>query len=642
MNPLFCRQCTTCMLRNALNCIRLSSRHYAITSTGASRKGSLELVDVLCGGVGPSTHGMNEVPGEMKEGEIRHRKKEVFIGDGSGANGSPYIVHIADRYGMPAELPAGASQSFEELETLCPSDTLREQLQLLRASRRWETLTVVQRAVIPLILDHRDVLCIAPTATGKTFCYVFPSMLRLVLHAKGLETAVADSSENELSRPNVEALLKDKIARGEICRYCELGIADVKVCPMTGTPHPPVPELLDKQLRGAMRLNELTSVAEPLVLILVPTSQLAMQVHQLCTQLHVDFRVKFLVRASSAEEQKRHLNALEGCDVLITTQETMLPALYKRKLSLRRVKMLVMDEVDDLVSVNHFEKVKIILGALPKGHDRPQRLLFGASLPPVAYQMVREQMLLPSHRFVLADVKTDKLGHALVDGCSTASAAITHVVFMVSQVEKISKLARLYSTGKLRPDQRTLIFCNSRHNVAYVAEQLQKLVPDLHVTTLTSRSSATGKMGTLKLFRSGVSTCLVCTDILSRGIDFHNVVYVVHYDTPLEFDTWVHRSGRCGRHGVPGYCYTFFQPESVKLAKPLVAHLRQTQQLIPPKLQEYANQSLVDTFKSSLFYHPTRPYRSGDPQRQHPVMGRGMPRFPDYKQERLNKNFRPL
>ncbi|RNF03142.1 putative ATP-dependent DEAD/H RNA helicase, putative,RNA helicase [Trypanosoma rangeli] len=256
--------------------------------------------------------------------------------------------------------------------------------------------------------------------------------------------------------------------------------------------------------------------------------------------------------------------------------------------------------------------------------------------------MIRDQMLLPSHRFILADVKTDKLGHPLVDGRSTVSAFITHVVFMVSQVEKINKLAWLYSTGKLSSDQRTLIFCNSRHNVAYVCERLQQLVPPLHVTTLTSRSSATAKMGTLKLFRSGVSTCLVCTDILSRGIDFENVVYVVHYDTPLEFDTWVHRSGRCGRHGVPGYCYTFFQPESINIAKPLVAHLKQTRQLIPPKLQEYANQSLVDTFKSSLFYHPTRSYRSSDPQRQHPVMGRGTPRFPDYKQDRLNQNFRPL
>ncbi|RNF26569.1 putative DEAD/DEAH box helicase [Trypanosoma conorhini] len=635
MNSLLCRLCMSCFLRNALISIHPSPRHCATALTGAAGHGSLGLVDAVCPPAGSSAHGREEM---LREGEKRGsaRRNEESV------SGSPYMVQIADRYGMPAELPPGASQSFEELEALCPSGKLREQLQRLRVSRRWEALTEVQRVTIPLILDHRDLLCIAPTATGKTFCYVFPSMLRLLLHAGEHENAADDGGSDGLDRSNVEKLLKEKIARGEVCRYCELGMADVKLCPVTGTPHPPMHELLDKQLRPAMRLSELTSVAEPRLLVLVPTSQLVAQVYQLYTQLHADFRVKFLVRASSAEEQKRHLKALESCDVLITTPETMLPALYKRKLTLKRVRMLVMDEVDELVSVNHFEKLKIILGALPKAHERPQRLLFGASLPPVAYQMIREQMLLPSHRFVLADLKTDKLGHALVGGSTTVSAAITHVIFMVSQVEKINKLAWLYSTGKLSADQRTLIFCNSRHNVAYVCERLQKLVPGLHVTTLTSRSSATGKVGTLKLFRSGVSTCLVCTDILSRGIDFEKVVYVVHYDTPLEFDTWIHRSGRCGRHGVSGYCYTFFQPESVKLAKPLVAHLRQTRQMIPPKLQEYANQSLVDTFKSSLFYHPTRSYRSSDPQRQHPVMGRGAPRFPDYKQDRLNQNFRPL
>nr|CCC93835.1 putative ATP-dependent DEAD/H RNA helicase [Trypanosoma congolense IL3000] len=570
--------------------------------------------------------------------------------DACGGN-SFYSVRIADRYGMPAELPPGAPKSFKDLADLCPTDTLRRQLQELLRMRGWSNMTVTQRSTIPLALEHRDVLCIAPTATGKTFSYIFPSVLRLVSKV-GFVTSPDPTEEGaasgDLNRPSIERLMKDKIARGEVCRYCELSVADVRICPLTGTPHPsPVPEEEAKQQRAPMWVGELSSVAEPMLLVLVPTSQLVMQVYQLCKLLDADMHVKFLVRASSAEEQRKHLNALEQCDVLITTPETMLPALYKRKLSLKRVKVLILDEVDDLVSTNHFEQIKIILGALPKGHQRPQRLLFGASLPPVAYQMIKEQMLLPSHRFVLIDAKTDGLGHPIVPvigtGCgTTVCASITHLVLMVSQAEKISKLAWLYSSGKLTRDQRTLIFCNSRNNVAYVRERLQNLVSDLHITTLTSRTSATAKVGVMKLFNSGASTCLVCTDLLSRGIDFNNVIYVVHYDMPTEFDTWVHRSGRCGRQGLKGYCYTFFQPESVRLAKPLVAHLRQTRQVVPPKLQEYAQQSLIDLFKTSLFYHPTRPYRRGDPQRQHPVLGRGTPRFPDYNQSRLNKNFRPL
>ncbi|CBH15773.1 ATP-dependent DEAD/H RNA helicase, putative [Trypanosoma brucei gambiense DAL972] len=641
----------------------------------------LDLVDVLGGGERPPLERNCEATGAANLSKVTLRQivrdvaattgahhnsdhgvgnyeNDTGISGSSGLSGeanagcaeeSPYKVAIADRYGMPAELPPSAPQFFKDLAELCPSETLRRQLLELQRTRNWNDMTAVQRAAIPLALEHRDILCIAPTATGKTFGYLFPSMLRLAMYAgtDGSSNLTGSVSE-DLNRPNIEKLMQDKMEKGEVCRYCELSVKEVRVCPLTGQPHPdPVPEDAAKQQRSPMWVSELSSVAEPLLLVLVPTSQLVMQVYHLCKKLDADFRVKFLVRASSAEEQRRHLNALEGCDVLITTPETMLPALYKRKLSLKRVKVLVLDEVDDLLSTNHFEKVKIILGALPKGPQRPQRLLFGASLPPSVYQMIKEQMLLPSHRFVLVDVKTDKLGHPIAPApgsiCGAAvCASITHVVFMVSQAEKISRLAWLYSSGKLRKDQRTLIFCNSRHNVAYVCERLQNLVPGLRVTTLTSHSSATGKTGTMKLFSKGASTCLICTDILSRGIDFADVIYVVHYDVPTEFETWVHRSGRCGRRGLRGYCYTFFQPENVRLAKPLVAHLRQTQQLIPPKLQEYARQSLIDVFKTSLFYHPTRRYRPRDPQQQAPVLGRATPRFPDYKQDRLNKNFRPL
>lgn len=568
---------------------------------------------------------------------------------------SVYTVHIADKLGMPAELPKDAPKTFNDLLALCPSP-LREQLQQMMETRRWQHLTDVQRAAIPLALEYRDLLCIAPTATGKTFSYVFPTMLRLLLDDTASSTSQggADGDEDalDLSRRSVESLLAEKIRRGEVCRYCELSVAENRVCPMTGVPHPPPPDPVWDALalgkgRRPQRLEELTTVAEPRVLVLVPTTQLAQQVQQVFRNLHCDLTIRSLVRASTAEEQKTYLKALDGCDVLISPPETLLPALLKHKLSLRRVRTLVLDEVDDIVSVNHFEPLKIILGALPKKQDRPQRLLFGASLPPAAYQMIKERMLLPSHRFVLADVKMNQRGQVVTvagdtrGGLVTSPGTITHLVFMVGRVEKIQKLAWLYKTGKLNADQKTLIFCNSRHNVAYVRDRLQELVPDVHFTTLTSQSSATAREGVLKMFKSGVSTCLICTDLLSRGMDFHKVVYVVHYDMPTEMPVWIHRSGRCGRNGMPGYCYTFFQPENVRMAKPLAAHLRQNKQLIPPKLAEYAKQSFVDVFTGSLFHDPTRPYRRDDPQNAASALGRGTPVYPDYRQEGVQKHFRP-
>ncbi|KPA80240.1 putative DEAD/DEAH box helicase putativeRNA helicase [Leptomonas pyrrhocoris] len=587
---------------------------------------------------------------------------------------SPFKVLVVDALGMPADLPRGAPRNFEGLLELSPA-ILREQLQRLMERKGYRALTAVQAAAIPLMLEYRDVLCIAPTATGKSLCYVYASLLRLLLsdingRSASAAAPAADGGVN-LNRRQVEAFLQEKIDSGEVCPYCELSIAETRVCPMTGFPHPSPSEVegdlaLRSQERRAMRLEELrSSVAEPRVLVLVPTSQLARQVYTVYRTLRCDYRIHCMVRASNPEEQRKYLQALEkGVDVLVCAPETILPALYKHKLSLKRVQTVIMDEVDDMVSVNHFEPLKIVLGALPKGALRPQRLLLGASLPPVAYAMIKSKMLLPSHRFVLVDLKTpmrekspvqttssgsravaaaDSVAPAL-DGVLTAQANLRHLIFMVGRAEKAQKLAWLYQTGKLTADQRTLIFCNSRHNVAYVHDKLKELVPGVNVTTLTSHASSTAREGVLKMFRTGVSSCLICTDLLSRGIDFEKVVYVVHYDMPADMETWMHRCGRCGRGGLlrgHGYIYTFFQPENVRLAKPLVAYLRQQRQLVPPKLQEYAKQSFIDVFNNSLFHHPTRPYRKDDPQHTTSVLGRGTRRFPDYKQGAIHKHFRP-
>ncbi|GET93330.1 dead/DEAH box helicase, putative [Leishmania tarentolae] len=599
-----------------------------------------------------------------------------------------YKVIIVDALGMPADLPRGAPQSFEDLLELSPS-ILRMQLQKLMERRRYRTLTPVQAAVIPLMLEHRDVLCIAPTATGKTLCYVYTTLLHLLLKDISDRPAAAATAGDEgggvsLNRRQVETFLEEKINKGEVCPYCELSTSEVRVCPMTGFPHPSPSEVeadlaLRSKERRAMRLEELqSSVAEPRVLVLVPNSQLASQVSAVFRSLHCDYRIHCMVRASSAEEQRKYLQALEdGVDVLVASPETILPALYKHKLSLRRVQAVVMDEVDEIVSVNHFEPMKIILGALPKGMQRPQRLLLGASLPPVAYEMIKTKMLLPSHRFVLVDLKTPAelsraapsalvasqssspnkknaggtadppaavLSPTVVGGFLTARTNLRHLVFMVGRAEKVQKLAWLYETGKLNPDQRTLIFCNSRHNVAYVCDKMKELISKVNFTTLTSHTSASAREGVLKMFRTGVSTSLICTDLLSRGIDFQGVVYVVNYDMPTDMETWTHRCGRCGRGDLlqgRGYIYTFFQPENIKLAKPLVGYLRQHQQLVPPKLSEYAKQSFIDVFNNSLFHHPTRPRRKDDPQNSTPVLGRGTRRFPDYKQGTIHKHFQP-
>ncbi|CAD2214377.1 DEAD/DEAH box helicase/Helicase conserved C-terminal domain containing protein, putative [Angomonas deanei] len=645
-----------------------------------------------------------------------------------------YTTHVVDKHGMPVVKPqhtTGTPQTFTELLALCPP-TMKQQMEtFLQRHPHLVHLSPVQQNCFYYTMEERDVLCVAPTAVGKTLAYVLPTLLQL--------SSRRQDDHQPIKRSSIEKLLHHASPGMELCPYCELNMHESPFCPLTGLPHRPAAgEDTEEKSVPLQRLSEApTHGVTPSVLVLLPTAQLTLQTYHLFRQLRGEFRVEYLIRAKTEEEQKRHLRLFadtpdgKGVDILCTTPETILPALYKRKLSLKHLQTLILDEVDDLISTNHFEKVKIILGAIPKAHlagnphagqmRRPQRLLFGASLPPVAYQMIREKFLLPSHRFILCETKTDRLGYqptaaslvpsdpqtnvaatAASTGIPSIRPSLKHHVLLVGRVEKMHKLVSLFEEGKINGP--VIIFCNSRNNVGYVKTKLEEMLNHsrrrsakkgkggeeedavhsrLHqskaynITTITSRSSSTAQDGVLKLFAKGISNALVCTDLLSRGMDFKGVSYVVNYDMPISMDVYIHRAGRCGRGGgalnywirkeqkktlegeertaVPqhdytqGYVYTFFQPENLKLAKPFVSYLRQHKQFIPPKLVEMSKYSFPDILAkhAPLQHAPTRPYRKDDPQRSTSVfsgtvLNQKGGRYGGYQEAGLTgKNYRP-
>lgn len=563
-----------------------------------------------------------------------------------------FTCTVMDRHGMKVEPTAEESSlslvQLSDVLAIVP-EALRAPLQAYAKKFHVKQLTAPQQQTIPLVLQGRDVLCIAPTASGKTLSYLIPGLAQLLRGSSGLHRGDPDNA-SQLNSENINELMKQKIANGEVCRYCELDVRETRVCPMTGHVHPPAPDAesiaaveADRKKRSSLRA--FASGTSPLMLIVVPTTQLAHQVYQIARSLDVGYRCGIVIRHLSHERVGAE-QLYFGCDICVATPESLLVLLYKQKISLRKVQVFVMDEVDTLLSTNSFEQIKIILGALPKQELRPQRLLFGATLPPPIHEMIRRDMLMASHRFVLADYAPLRveLGSDDDEPVKTIPTLVTHHVSMVSRTEKVDKLVAMYDAGLLQPSQRTIVFCNSRNNVNYVAQQLTLRLQHhsgVRVCAISGQQSNAAKDSILKMFQSGVCSVLVTTDFTSRGIDFHNVIYVVNYDLPSDFETFVHRCGRCGRHGLRGYAYTLFQPEDVKLAKPLVGYLRERAQLVPAKLREYAKQHFVDLFASSLHHHPTKTYRRTNPEVNAPVMGRGVSRIPDYKQSYLNKNFRP-
>jgi superfamily II DNA/RNA helicase len=535
-----------------------------------------------------------------------------------------FKTKVVDKFGMDAHVEA--IEKFEDLANVLP-EQLEKHFLTYRRRFGLKVPTSVQKVTIPLVLQGRDVLCIAPTGSGKSVCYLVPTIAKTILDQK---TAADSGNPLVVEQSDIESIVSAKMSRGEICKYCELDVSKAKVCPITGHLHKPPADLLP----GAGVFDEENGKddehfgpAEPRIVILAPTSELVKQIHSVCMSFRCSLKVALLVRATTEADKQAQARLLKGSNIVISTPEPLIQALYKREVSFNKVQAIVFDEVDALLGVAYFDFVKIMLAKLPKHEKRPQRLLFGATLPPSMHEMIRDVMLLPSHRFVTGDtLDNQRIG--------TRNSNITHLVFMVSRAEKIDKLQWLYDTQRITANQRTIIFCNSRHNVDYVTRQLRARIGEPHqvrFVTMDSKMNAEDRDRAKKLFQSGVCTAMVCTDLMSRGIDFHGVVYVVHYEMPLDFEVFIHRSGRCGRHGLPGFCYSLYTPEDVRLAKPLVAFLRQTRQLVPAKLVEYSNSSFAEIFQNSLLHHPTKSFKRRNPEVNTPAHGRGIAKYPDFK-----------
>ena len=562
------------------------------------------------------------------------RVGEHAVSERKSADCWVFQTKVVDKFGMDAHVEP--LPSFEALSGMLP-EQLNKYFSLYRKRFGLKVPTSVQQVAFPLIFQGRDVLCIAPTGSGKSVCYLVPTIARALLDQ--IKTDDGSTGSVVVDQSDIEAVVSAKIARGEICKYCELEVGAAKVCPITGHLHKPPDDPLHFTESAAASDDNTPrdGPTAPVIVVLVPTSELALQVHQVCMSFRCTLKVAPLVRVKTEAERNEQKKLLKGCDVIIATPEPLIQAVYKRQVSLSKTQTIVLDEVDSLLGTASFEFIKIILARLPKHEKRPQRLLFGATLPPSMYEMIRDVMLLPSHRFITGDVLSDQR-------IGSRNSNITHLVFLVSRAEKIEKIRWLYDTQRITANQRTIIFCNSRHNVDYVTKKLKASIGESHqvrIVTMDSRTNAEDRERAKKLFQGGICTVMVCTDLMSRGIDFHGVMYVVHYEMPLDFEVWTHRSGRCGRHGLPGYCYSLFTPEDVRLAKPLVAHLRQTRQIVPAKLVEYSNSSFVDIFKNSLLHHPTKTFKRRNQEVHTPAHGRGVSKYPDYKHQLSNREAAP-
>ncbi|MFG2265346.1 DEAD/DEAH box helicase [Streptomyces sp. NPDC048720] len=276
----------------------------------------------------------------------------------------------------------------------------------------------------------------------------------------------------------------------------------------------------------------------PQALVVVPTRELCQQVtNDLLTAGKVrNVRVIAIYGGRAYEPQVEALR--KGVDVVVGTPGRLLDLAGQKKLDLKHVKCLVLDEADEMLDLGFLPDVEKIIDMLPV---KRQTMLFSATMPGAVIGLARRYMSRPTH--IRATAPDD-------EGATVAN--IKQFVYRAHSMDKAEMVARI-----LQAEGRGLamIFCRTKRTAADIAEQLERRG--------FASGAVHGDLGqgareqALRAFRNGKVDVLVCTDVAARGIDVEGVTHVINYQSPEDEKTYLHRVGRTGRAGAKGTAITF-------------------------------------------------------------------------------------
>ncbi|KAL1900534.1 DExD/H-box ATP-dependent RNA helicase dhh1 [Sporothrix stenoceras] len=261
-------------------------------------------------------------------------------------------------------------------------------------------------------------------------------------------------------------------------------------------------------------------------LILVPTRELAMQTSQVCKTLGKHLNLNVMVTTGGTGLRDDIVRLQEAVHIVVGTPGRILDLASKGVADLSECPMFIMDEADKLLSQEFTPVIEQLLQFHPK--DR-QVMLFSATFPLSVKDFSDKNMSSP-YEINLMDELTLR--------------GITQYYAFVEERQKVHCLNTLFS--KLQINQ-SIIFCNSTNRVELLAKKITELGYSCFYSHAKMAQQARNRV--FHDFRNGVCRNLVCSDLLTRGIDIQAVNVVINFDFPKNAETYLHRIGRSGRYG---------------------------------------------------------------------------------------------
>jgi ATP-dependent RNA helicase RhlE len=275
------------------------------------------------------------------------------------------------------------------------------------------------------------------------------------------------------------------------------------------------------------------------VLVLSPTRELASQIGD----SFATYGKRTGLRQATifgGVNQNRQVEALaRGVDILVATPGRLLDLMGQNALTLKDLKVFVLDEADRMLDMGFIHDVRKIAAQVPKVR---QTLLFSATMP-------------DSIRALANSLLHDPVEVAVTPVASTAET-VEQCIYFVEKADKRALLSWVLDRERI---DRAIVFTRTKHGANRVAEYLEKR--GVAAAAIHGNKSQNARERALEGFKQGRLRALIATDIAARGIDIDDLAFVINFDLPNVPEAYVHRIGRTGRAGASGRALSFCEEE---------------------------------------------------------------------------------
>lgn len=333
-------------------------------------------------------------------------------------------------------------------------------------------------------------------------------------------------------------------------------------------------------MRGRYVQRPRGRTAYPLALILSPTRELSIQIHEEARKFSYQTGVKAVVAYGGAPINQQLRELERGVDILVATPGRLVDLLERARVSLQIIKYLALDEADRMLDMGFEPQIRKIVeqtGMPPCGLR--QTMLFSATFPKEIQRLASD--FLSNYIYLT------------VGRVGSSTDLIVQRVERVHESDKRSHLMDLLhaqrENGFHGKQALTLVFVETKRGADSLENWLY--TNGFPATSIHGDRSQQERELALRSFKSGRTPILVATDVAARGLDIPHVAHVINFDLPNDIDDYVHRIGRTGRAGNTGLATAFFNENSSSLARPLAELMQEANQEVPAWLTHYASRS---------------------------------------------------